>query len=84
MGGEALTPELRDRALVRLSAPLDNLYGPTEISIDTTRWVCAPGQEPHRVPIGRPIANSRLYVVDPELRPVPIGVAGELLVGGRG
>jgi amino acid adenylation domain-containing protein/non-ribosomal peptide synthase protein (TIGR01720 family) len=92
-GGEALTPELRDRALSRLSrlsgpsrlsAPLDNQYGPTEISIDTTRWVCAPGQDPHRVPIGRPIGNSRLYVVDPALRPVPVGVAGELLVGGVG
>ena len=58
-GGETLTPELRDRALARLSAPLDNQYGPTEISIDTTRWVCAPGQDPHRVPIGRP-PNLRL------------------------
>jgi amino acid adenylation domain-containing protein/non-ribosomal peptide synthase protein (TIGR01720 family) len=83
-GGEALTPELRDRALARLAAPLDNQYGPTEISIDTTRWVCAPGAERHRVPIGRPIANSRLYVVDRELRPAPVGVAGELLVGGEG
>jgi amino acid adenylation domain-containing protein/non-ribosomal peptide synthase protein (TIGR01720 family)/FkbM family methyltransferase len=83
-GGEALTPELRDRVLARHPAPLDNQYGPTEISIDTTRWVCAPGQDPHRVPIGRPIANSRLYVVDPELRPLPIDVTGELLVGGLG
>ncbi len=83
-GGEALTPELRDRVLARLPVPLDNAYGPTEITIDTARWVCAPGQEPHRVPIGRPIANSRLYVVDPDLRPVPVGVAGELLVGGAG
>ncbi len=84
VGGEALTPELRDRALARLSVPLDNQYGPTEISIDTTRWVCAPGQESYRSPIGRPIGNSRLYVVDPELRSTPIGVAGELLVGGAG
>ncbi|MEP7013026.1 MAG: amino acid adenylation domain-containing protein [Acidobacteriota bacterium] len=83
-GGEALTPEVRDRALARFSVPLDNQYGPTEISIDTTRWVCAPGQDPHRVSIGRPIANSRLYVADAELRPLPIGVAGELLIGGSG
>jgi len=83
-GGEALTPELRDRALARLPALLDNQYGPTEISIDTTRWVCAPGQEPDQVPIGRPIANSRLYVVAPELQPMPIDGAGELLVGGAG
>ncbi|HEX2642744.1 MAG TPA: amino acid adenylation domain-containing protein, partial [Thermoanaerobaculia bacterium] len=84
VGGEALTPELRDRMLARLPVPLDNLYGPTEVTIDTSRWVCAPGQEPHRVPIGRPIGNSRLYVVDPEMRPMPLGVAGELLVGGAG
>ena len=83
-GGEALRPELRDRALARLPVALDNMYGPTEITIDTTRWVCAPGQSPHRVPIGRPIANSRLYVVDRELWPLPVGVAGELLVGGAG
>ncbi len=86
-GGEALTPELRDRALARLPVPLDNTYGPTEITIDTTRWVCAPGapgQSPDRVPIGRPIANSRLYVVDAKLLPAPAGVAGELLVGGAG
>ncbi|MFL6192597.1 MAG: amino acid adenylation domain-containing protein, partial [Thermoanaerobaculia bacterium] len=86
VGGEALTPELRDRALARLAVPLDNLCGPTEVTIDTTRWVCAPGQDQdrHRVPLGRPIANSRLYVVDPELRPLPVGMAGELLVGGVG
>ncbi|HYG65747.1 MAG TPA: non-ribosomal peptide synthase/polyketide synthase, partial [Thermoanaerobaculia bacterium] len=83
-GGEALTPELRDRALMRLPAPLDNQYGPTEISIDTTRWVCAPGPDPYRLPVGHPIANSRLYVVDRELRPVAVGLHGELLVGGTG
>ncbi|HJX29298.1 MAG TPA: amino acid adenylation domain-containing protein, partial [Thermoanaerobaculia bacterium] len=84
-GGEALTPELRDRTLARLpAAALDNTYGPTEVTIDATRWVCAPGQDPHRVPLGRPLANCRLYVVDPELRSLPVGVAGELLVGGLG
>ncbi|HSK79392.1 MAG TPA: amino acid adenylation domain-containing protein, partial [Thermoanaerobaculia bacterium] len=84
-GGEALSPELRDRTMERLpAAVLDNGYGPTEATIDATRWVCAPGQEPHCVPIGRPIGNTRLYVVDRELRPMPAGVAGELVVGGAG
>ena len=83
-GGEALSPGLRDRFLERLAVPLDNQYGPTEISIDTTRWVCAPGQDPRRVPIGRPIANARIHLLDSGLRPVPIGVAGELCVGGPG
>ncbi|HSF39994.1 MAG TPA: amino acid adenylation domain-containing protein, partial [Thermoanaerobaculia bacterium] len=83
-GGEALTPELRDRALARLPGAFDNEYGPTETSVDSTRWACAPGQDPRRVPIGRPISNTQVYVVDRELRPVPAGVAGELLVGGAG
>ncbi|HVS00085.1 MAG TPA: amino acid adenylation domain-containing protein, partial [Thermoanaerobaculia bacterium] len=80
-GGEALSPALRDRFLERLGRiPLDNQYGPTEISIDTMRWVCRPGP----VSLGRPIANARLYVVDRGLRPQPPGVAGELLIGGAG
>jgi len=85
-GGDTLTPELRDRTLARLPIPLDNTYGPTEITIDNTRWVCAPGQgqTTDRVPIGRPISNTRLYVVDAELRLAPVGVAGELLAGGAG
>jgi amino acid adenylation domain-containing protein len=77
-GGEALTPELRDRFFTRLSVPLDNQYGPTEISIDTTRWVCRPvdlGGEPWRVPIGRPIANARIHLSNSP---------GELCVGGPG
>ncbi|MES1244348.1 MAG: non-ribosomal peptide synthase/polyketide synthase [Acidobacteriota bacterium] len=83
-GGEALTPELRDRFLARLLVPLDNQYGPTEISIDTTRWVCAPGQEPDRVPIGRPIANASIHLLDRDQLPVPTGAVGELCVGGPG
>jgi amino acid adenylation domain-containing protein len=83
-GGEALSPALRDRFLARLPVPLDNQYGPTEISIDTTRWVCAPDQDPWRVPIGRPIANARIHLVDQSLRPVPAGAAGELCVAGPG
>ncbi|HEV8580076.1 MAG TPA: non-ribosomal peptide synthase/polyketide synthase [Thermoanaerobaculia bacterium] len=83
-GGEALAPELRDRLLARLPVPLDNQYGPTEISIDTTRWVCAPGQDPRRVPLGRPIANARIHLLDRGLQTVPIGVAGELCVAGPG
>jgi len=83
-GGEALSPQLRDRFLARLSVPLDNQYGPTEISIDATRWVCAADQDPWRVPIGRSIANARIHLLDRSLRPVPIGVAGELCVAGPG
>jgi len=83
--GEALPPDLVRRFFARLGhAELHNLYGPTEASVDVSFWPCVP--EPPRavVPIGRPIANLRLHVVDRELRPQPIGVPGELLLGGVG
>ncbi|HSS48303.1 MAG TPA: amino acid adenylation domain-containing protein, partial [Thermoanaerobaculia bacterium] len=82
-GGEVLAPELRDLFLERLPAvPLDNQYGPTEISIDTTRWVCEPGTD--RVPIGRPIGNARIHLLDARGQEVPVGIAGRLHVGGPG
>ncbi|HEX7180736.1 MAG TPA: amino acid adenylation domain-containing protein [Thermoanaerobaculia bacterium] len=80
--GEALLPELERRFAERLSgARLENLYGPTEASVDVTSWTC--GQPGRRsVPIGRPIANTRIHLVDRGFRPSPIGVPGELLIGG--
>lgn len=82
VGGEALPLDLHDRLLSRLPVELVNHYGPTETSIDAAVWRCR--RDPGRtvVPIGGPIAGTRLDVVDSELRPVPIGVAGELLIGG--
>ncbi|NJC10935.1 amino acid adenylation domain-containing protein [Micromonospora profundi] len=59
-----------------------NLYGPTEASIDVTAWRCTPDAE--TVPIGRPIANTRTYVLDDLLRPAPIGIAGQLFLAGAG
>jgi len=81
-GGEALTPELAERALERLPAELVNLYGPTEACIDSTFWICERGRS--TVPIGRPIAGARAYVLDPCLRPCPDGVEGELYIAGAG
>jgi amino acid adenylation domain-containing protein len=84
-GGEALSPALRERFLARFpGVPLDNEYGPTETSIDVTRWVCAPGQDPRRVPLGRPIGNLGVHLLDRASRLVPIGVAGALHVRGAG
>src|SRR4029077_6147772 len=66
-------------------APLDNLYGPTEASIDLIQSSCRPGADPpatSRVPIGRPIPGVRGFVLDARLAPLPIGVPGELFLGG--
>jgi hypothetical protein len=65
-------------------AKLSNLYGPTEAAVDVTAWECQPGEEGARVPIGRPIANIRMYVLDSNRQPVPIGVIGEIHIGGVG
>ncbi|HEY2738167.1 MAG TPA: amino acid adenylation domain-containing protein, partial [Thermoanaerobaculia bacterium] len=78
--GEALTPDLAQRFAARIDAPLFNLYGPTEASIEVTSWGC--DGEAAVVPIGRPIANTRIQVVDREGELVPIGLAGELCIGG--
>ncbi|MFB6518127.1 amino acid adenylation domain-containing protein [Streptomyces sp. NPDC056401] len=80
-GGEALPLPLA-RALRARTARLFNVYGPTETTIWST---CAElPAEPERVGIGRPIANTRTYVVDEQLNPTPVGIPGELLIGGDG
>ena len=78
--GEALAPALADRfRAVAPAATLLNLYGSSEVAGDVSYHVWQGGA---RMPIGRPIANTRLYILDPAGRPVPVGVAGELYVGG--
>ncbi|MBV8219650.1 MAG: amino acid adenylation domain-containing protein, partial [Solirubrobacterales bacterium] len=82
--GEALPLELQERFFARLGAELHNLYGPTEAAIEVTYWACAPGRDDWTVPIGRPIANMQVYVLDAHRQPVPVGVPGELHLGGVG
>jgi amino acid adenylation domain-containing protein len=78
--GEALPAELAAECQAALDAELHNLYGPTEASIDVTHWQCRPGEL--TVPIGHPVWNTRLYVLDADLTPVPPGATGELYLAG--
>jgi amino acid adenylation domain-containing protein len=83
--GEALSADLQHTFFERLPhVELHNLYGPTEAAIDVTAWQCDPTDTRPFVPIGRPIANIECHVVDRRLRPLPIGVPGELCLAGVG
>jgi hypothetical protein len=81
-GGEALTRTLHDRVFERLDAELHNLYGPAEAANDVSYWVCDPDSPLSFVPIGKPIANTQLHILDAHMRAVPVGDAGELHIGG--
>jgi amino acid adenylation domain-containing protein len=87
-GGEALPLDLQERFYSTLDADLHNLYGPTEVSIDASYWDCVRGHDygatRGNVPIGRPLSNVQVYLLDAHLRPVPFGATGEVYVGGRG
>jgi acyl-coenzyme A synthetase/AMP-(fatty) acid ligase/acyl carrier protein len=83
-GGEVLPVELQELFFARMAADLYNGYGPTEATIAATFWACKRGDNIRTVPIGRPIANTRIYLLDSKLQPVPIGVPGELHIGGAG
>jgi len=86
--GEALPPDLRDRFYQRAAPPgpcragLHNLYGPTEAAVDVTFHPCRDDGDRRTVPIGRPIANTVILLLDRRLAPVPVGMAGELFIGG--
>ncbi|WP_230989500.1 MupA/Atu3671 family FMN-dependent luciferase-like monooxygenase [Devosia faecipullorum] len=83
IGGEALPGSLVAELRAATPATIENMYGPTE----TTIWsstVAVAASEPGVVPLGRPIANTQLYVLDQHQRPVPPGVPGELYIGGDG
>ncbi|WP_170944577.1 non-ribosomal peptide synthetase [Rhodococcus sp. 14-2483-1-1] len=81
--GEALLPDLARRAREALpGARLDNLYGPTEAAIDVTAYTVADIDSRSSVPIGKPVHNTGIRILGPHLRPVPLGVAGDLYIAG--
>jgi microcystin synthetase protein McyB len=82
IGGDALTPQTVARWFEHSSAPIYNDYGPTEATITATAVLIESAVE--TISIGRPIANAEVFVVDRCDRPVPVGVVGELLIGGAG
>ncbi|TXH18571.1 MAG: amino acid adenylation domain-containing protein [Mycobacterium sp.] len=81
-GGEVLPYEVVQRFWATLDADLWNEYGPAEAAITTTAFHCERATSGPPVPIGRPIANVTIHIVDAQLQPVPVGVPGEVLIGG--
>ena len=83
-GGEPIAPETVERFHARLAAELHHSYGPTETSIGSTEWTCERGGRRPVIPIGRPFANTQIYLLDPSMQPVPVGTPGEMYIGGDG
>ncbi|WP_409468738.1 non-ribosomal peptide synthetase [Streptomyces sp. HC307] len=81
-GGEVLTPELYERFRTKLDIPMYHGYGPAETTIGVSHVIYRGAAERLSTSIGRANPNTQLYVLDDELRPVPVGVGGELYVGG--
>ncbi|MBV1911041.1 MAG: amino acid adenylation domain-containing protein [Kangiellaceae bacterium] len=80
--GEALPYELQKQFFSFSNSKLHNLYGPTEAAVDVTYWECDPNYGKKIVPIGRPVANTKILILDKNLNPIPVGSAGELHIGG--
>nr|WP_306298895.1 non-ribosomal peptide synthetase [Pseudomonas syringae] len=81
--GEALPGHLVRRFKAQLTrAGLFNLYGPTEAAVDVTAWDCSGPETPDNTPIGKPVANTRMYVLDSVGQPVPLGCTGEIYIAG--
>jgi len=80
--GEALSASSVARAFEQLNIELHNLYGPTEASVEVTSWHCKKDELSASIPIGNPVANTHIYILDKNLNPLPIGTPGELYIGG--
>jgi len=83
-GGEPLTRDIAARFFDRLNASLHHQYGPTEACVVSAVWNCVRHRRYDVIPIGRAIANTQIHILDRHLRPTPVGVPGELHIGGTG
>ena len=83
-GGDAITEQICNYFIEHPQQTLWNMYGPTETTIHATSWQCNAAEMRRNPPIGRPIANYQVYILDHWLQPVPVGVPGELHIGGVG
>ncbi len=81
--GEALSTSVVQQTYAKLDAEIHNLYGPTEASVDVTNWHCKKDELLDEIPIGKPVANTQLYILDETLNLLPIGVIGELYIAGK-
>ena len=81
-GGELVSRELYTAFCNTFEAEFYHAYGPTEASISVTHWKGTKTNSPFRIPLGRPIANTRIYILDRHLNPVPAGAIGESCIGG--
>jgi len=82
LGGETLSAGLQAQVFEAFAGELHNLYGPTEASIYVSHWECRRDDRNRLVPIGRPMHNSQLFILDERMQPTPIGMTGELYIGG--
>ncbi|MFC4159178.1 amino acid adenylation domain-containing protein [Chitinimonas lacunae] len=83
-GGETLPVGLFKKALALSGGAFHNRYGPTEAAINATYWVAPQGEAHRETAIGRPLANTRIYLLDADLQPVPVGVPAEIYIAGPG
>lgn len=80
--GEALSVSTVRKVFELLETEVHNLYGPTEAAVDVTSWQCTKENVADGIPIGYPVANTRIYILDSGVNQVPVGVAGELYIAG--
>lgn len=82
--GEVLPVDIKNKFYTILNCRLSNLYGPTEASIFAAYYHCEKPTQTGSIPIGKPVSNTRIYILDKNMHPVPIGITGDLYIAGEG